>query len=382
MEFTLTDEEQALADLCREFAEGEIAPHAARWWAEERCPTEVLRHMGELGLMGLLVPERFGGIDVSTVGFVAAMEQIGRADQSVASAWQAHLTIGTLPLLSFGNDAQRERWLRPLAEGKALAAFGLTEPEAGSDASSIQTTAIREGGEWVINGRKMFISNAGTDMSFGVTLLAKVGEDDGGRPRFASFVVERDTPGYSWGEKLRGIGWRALDTRELLFDDVRVTDDHLLGDPNRGLPQFLSVLEVGRISIAALSLSLAQAVLEMALDYAKQRVQFGSPIAKFQAIQFKLADMATEIEATRWLTYRAAALRDAGQPFRKEAAMAKMKASRMATWAVSEAVQIHGGYGYMMETPVARFYCDAKVLEIGEGSNEIQHLVIARELGC
>jgi short-chain 2-methylacyl-CoA dehydrogenase len=382
MEFTLTDEEQALADLCREFAEGEIAPNAARWWAEERCPTEVLRHMGELGLMGLLVPERFGGIDVSTVGFVAAMEQIGRADQSVASAWQAHLTIGTLPLLSFGNDAQRERWLRPLAEGKALAAFGLTEPEAGSDASSIQTRAIREGGEWVINGRKMFISNAGTDMSFGVTLLAKVGEDDRGRPRFASFVVERDTPGYSWGEKLRGIGWRALDTRELLFDDVRVTDDHLLGDPNRGLPQFLSVLEVGRISIAALSLSLAQAVLEMALDYAKQRVQFGSPIAKFQAIQFKLADMATEIEATRWLTYRAAALRDAGQPFRKEAAMAKMKASRMATWAVSEAVQIHGGYGYMMETPVARFYCDAKVLEIGEGSNEIQHLVIARELGC
>jgi short-chain 2-methylacyl-CoA dehydrogenase len=382
MDFTLTDEEQALADLCREFAEGEIAPNAARWWAEERCPTEVLRHMGELGLMGLLVPERFGGIDVSTVGFVAAMEQIGRADQSVASAWQAHLTIGTLPLLSFGNDAQRERWLRPLAEGKALAAFGLTEPEAGSDASSIQTRAIREGGEWVINGRKMFISNAGTDMSFGVTLLAKVGEDDGGRPRFASFVVERDTPGYSWGEKLRGIGWRALDTRELLFDDVRVTDDHLLGDPNRGLPQFLSVLEVGRISIAALSLSLAQAVLEMALDYAKQRVQFGSPIAKFQAIQFKLADMATEIEATRWLTYRAAALRDAGQPFRKEAAMAKMKASRMATWAVSEAVQIHGGYGYMMETPVARFYCDAKVLEIGEGSNEIQHLVIARELGC
>ncbi|MGH3665593.1 MAG: acyl-CoA dehydrogenase family protein [Egibacteraceae bacterium] len=382
MDFTLTPDEQALADLCREFAEGEIAPNAARWWSEERCPTEVLRHMGELGLMGLLVPEEFGGAGVSTVGFVAAMEQIGRADQSVASAWQAHLTIGSLPLLRFGDDEQRQRWLRPLAEGQALAAFGLTEPDAGSDAAGITTRAVHNGNGWVINGRKMFISNAGTDMSFGVTLLARVGADDEGRPRFASFVVERDTPGYAWGDKLRGIGWRALDTRELMFDDVHVPDDHLLGNPDRGLPQFLNVLEVGRISIAALSVSLAQAVLEMSVDYAKQRHQFGRPISKFQAIQFKLADMAADVEAARWLTFRAAALRDAGKPFKKEAAMAKMKASRLATWAVSEAVQIHGGYGYMMETPVARFYCDAKILEIGEGSNEIQHLVIARELGC
>lgn len=382
MDLEFSSDEAALVDLCRQFAEGEIAPHAARWSEEETCPTDVLRQMGELGLMGLLVPEEFGGAGASTVGFVAAMEQVGRADQSLASAWQAHLTIGSLPLLNFGDDEQRARWLSPIAEGKVLAAFGLTEPEAGSDAAGIRTRAERDGDGWIINGRKMFISNAGTDMSFGVTLLARVGTDDHDRPRFASFVVERDTPGYAWGEKLRGIGWRALDTRELTFDDVRIPEDHLLGDPDRGLPQFLEVLEVGRISIAALSVSLAQAVLEMSLDYAKQRTQFGRSLSKFQAIQFKLADMAAEIEAARWLTYRAAYLRDAGKPFKKEAAMAKMVASRLANDAVSEAVQIHGGYGYMMEYPVARFYCDAKILEIGEGSNEIQHIVIARELGC
>jgi short/branched chain acyl-CoA dehydrogenase len=381
VDFTLAPEEQALADLCRDFADGEIRPHAARWSQEERCPVEVLRHMGELGLMGLLVPEEYGGAGVSTVAFVAAMQEIGRADQSLASAWQAHMTIGSLPLLHFGDEEQKQRWLRPLAEGKALGSFGLTEPGAGSDAGGITTRAVRHDDGWRINGRKMFISNAGTDLSFGVTLLARVGEEDG-RSRYASFVVERDTPGYSWGKKLRGIGWRALDTRELVFDDVQVPDDHLVGDPDRGLHQFLSVLEVGRISIAALSVSLAQAVLEMSLAYSKEREQFGRPIGQFQAIQFKLADMAAETEAARWLTFRAAALRDAGKPFRREAAMAKMKASRVAVWAASEAVQIHGGYGYMMEHPVARFFSDSKILEIGEGSNEIQHLVIARELAA
>ena len=263
-----------------------------------------------------------------------------------------------------------------MAEGGALGAFGLTEPEAGSDARGIRTRAERRDGGWLINGRKAFISNAGTDMSFGVTLLARTG--DGDSSRYASFVVENGTPGYTMGPKLRGIGWRGLDTRELFFDDVWVPHDHLVGDPDMGLTQFLRTLEVGRISIAALSLSLTQAVLDFATDYARQRVQFGQPISKFQAVQFKLADIATELEAARWLTYRAAALRDADQPFFKEAAMAKLKASRLATWAASEAVQIHGGLGYMLDTPVARFYCDAKVLEIGEGTNEIQHLVIAR----
>jgi len=376
MDLSLTEAERELVDLCREFAQKEIAVRAPAAWEEARCPTDLLREMGALGLLGMLIPERWGGIGMSTVGFVAAMEQIGLADQSVAAAWQAHVTIGSLPLLLFGNDDQRERWLRPLAEGRALGAFGLTEPDAGSDARGIKTRATPQDDGWLINGRKTFISNAGTDMSLAVTLLARTGEG------FGSFVVEKDTPGFTMGPKMRGIGWRGLDTRELYFDDVWVPDEQLVGDPDLGLGQFLRTLEVGRISIAALSLSLTQAVLTMATDYAKQRVQFGQPISKFQAIQFKLADMATELEAARWLTYRAASLRDAGQPFLKEASMAKLKASRVAVWAASEAVQIHGGLGYMLESPVARFYCDAKVLEIGEGTNEIQHTVIARCLGC
>jgi short/branched chain acyl-CoA dehydrogenase len=384
MDFSLSEAERDLAGLCRDFAQKEIATRAPQAWEDAVCPTDLLREMGALGLLGVLVPEQWGGIGMSTVGFVAAMEQIGLADQSVAAAWQAHVTIGSLPLLLFGSDEQRERWLRPLAEGRVLGAFGLTEPDAGSDARGIQTRAVRHEGGWLINGRKTFISNAGTDMSFGVTLLARTETDDGpdGRQTYASFVVEKDTPGFTMGPKMRGIGWKGLDTRELWFDDVWVADEHLVGDPAMGLSQFLQTLEVGRISIAALSLSLTQAVLDLALVYAGQRKQFGQPIAKVQATQFKLADIATELEAARWLTYRAASLRDRGEPFLKEAAMAKLKASRLATWAASEAVQIHGGLGYMLESPVARFYCDAKVLEIGEGTNEIQHLVIARALGC
>jgi short-chain 2-methylacyl-CoA dehydrogenase len=382
MDFALTEPERDLAELCRDFARNEIARRAPQAWDEARCPTDLLREMGALGLLGMLIPEEWGGIGMTTVGFVAAMEQIGLADQSVAAAWQAHVTIGSLPLLLFGNDEQRDRWLRPLAEGRVLGAFGLTEPDAGSDARGIRTKAERRDGGWLINGHKSFISNAGTDMSFGVTLLARTDAPDGGSQRFASFVVEKDTPGFTMGSKMRGIGWRGLDTRELYFDDVWVPDDQLVGDPDLGLGQFLSALEVGRISIAALSLSLTQAVLDLAVDYARQRIQFGRPISKFQAVQFKLADMATELEAARWLTYRAAYLRDNGQPFLKEASMAKLKASRLAASAASEAVQIHGGLGYMLETPVARFYCDSKVLEIGEGTNEIQHVVIARALGC
>lgn len=382
MDLELNEDEKAVAELAREFADREIRPNASRYWHDERCPTELLRKLGALGLMGLLIPEEFGGSPMTTVGFVAVMEELGFADQSLASACQAHSTIGSLPILAFGNDAQRHRWLRPLAEGTALGAFGLTEPEAGSDASSVATTARRQRGGWVINGRKMFISNAGTDMSFGVTVLARTDDDAERGPLFGNFVVERDTPGYTWGPKLRSIGWRALDTRELILDDVWVSDENLLGDPTQGLAQFLSVLEVGRISIAALSNSLTKAVLDLSLRYAKDRKQFGRPISSYQAIQFKLARMAADLEASRWLTYRAAALRDAGKPFRKEAAMAKLVASRTAVLSASDGVQIHGGYGYMLESDIARFYCDAKVLEIGEGTNEIQHLVIARELGC
>jgi short-chain 2-methylacyl-CoA dehydrogenase len=376
VDFSLTTAERDLAELARDFAQKEIAARAPIAWEEARCPTDLLREMGELGLLGMLIPEQWGGIGMSTVGFVAAMEQIGLADQSVAAAVQAHVTIGSLPLYMFGDDGQRERWLRPLAEGRALGAFGLTEPGAGSDTRGIRTRAERHEGGWRINGHKTFISNAGTDMSFGVTVLARTGE------KFGSFVVEKETPGFTMGPKMPGIGWRGLDTRELFFDDVVVPENHLVGNPDLGLSQFLATLEVGRISIAALSLSLTQAVLDLATEHAKNRVQFGQPISKFQAVQFKLADIATELEAARWLTYRAASLRDEGRPFLKEASMAKLKASRLAAWAASEAVQIHGGTGYMLDSAVARFYCDAKVLEIGEGTNEIQHLVIARALGC
>jgi len=302
VDFSLTASERDLVDLCRDFAQKEIAPRAPIAWEEARCPTDLLREMGALGLLGMLVPEEWGGIGMSTVGFVAAMEQLGLADQSVAAAWQAHVTIGSLPLLLFGDDGQRDRWLRPLAEGRALGAFGLTEPDAGSDARGIRTKAERRDGGWLINGRKTFISNAGTDMSFGVTLLARTETAEGERPTYASFGAEKDTPGFTMGTKMRGIGWRGLDTRELYFDDVWVPDENLVGDPNLGLSQFLATLEVGRISIAALSLSLTQAVLDLATEHAQQRVQFGQPISKFQAVQFKLADIATELEAARWLT--------------------------------------------------------------------------------
>src|SRR5947208_5904546 len=242
MDFSLTEAERDLVELCRDFSQQEIKRRAPQAWEEARCPTDLLREMGELGLLGMLVPEEWGGIGMSTVGFVAAMEQIGLADQSVAAAWQAHVTIGSLPLLLFGNDAQRERWLRPLADGTALGAFGLTEPGAGSDARGISTRAKRIDGGWAINGQKTFISNAGTDMSFGVTLLARVDDGPDGKARFAVFVVEKGTPGFTMGPKMRGIGWKGLDTRELFFDDVRVPDEHLVGDPEMGINQFLSPL--------------------------------------------------------------------------------------------------------------------------------------------
>ena len=381
MDFSLTEPERDLVGLCRDFAQKEIATRAPLAWDEARCPTDLLREMGGLGLLGMLIPEEWGGIGMSTVGFVAAMEQIGLADQSVAAAWQAHVTIGSLPLYLFGNDAQRERWLRPLAEGRGARRVRADRARRRFRRARDPHRAERRDGGWLINGRKTFISNAGTDMSFGVTLLARTESAEGERRSSRASSSRRTPPGFTMGPKMRGIGWRGLDTRELYFDDVWVPDDHLVGDPDLGLSQFLRTLEVGRISIAALSLSLTQAVLDLATDYARQRVQFGQPISKFQAIQFKLADIATELEAARWLTYRAAYLRDTGQPFLKEASMAKLKASRLAVSAASEAVQIHGGLGYMLESPVARFYCDAKVLEIGEGTNEIQHLVIARAAG-
>src|SRR4051794_12207307 len=379
----LTDEDRALRDLARDFAHGEVAPNAARWYEEERCPVELFARMGELDLMGLLAPEEQGGTDVSTVALVAALFEVAKIDQSIAAAWQAHLTIGSMPLIAFGTEAQKERWLRPLATGEKLGSFGLTEPGAGSDASGIRTTAAPQGDGWLLNGSKVFISNAATEMSLGPVVLARVpGEAANGRAGYASLLVPRGTPGFSHGPKLRGIGWLSLDSRKLTFEDVALDGDHLIGRPGRGLSQFLSVLDVGRITVATLGIALAEAVLEMALEYARERKQFGQPISKFQGIQFKLADIAAQLEAVKLLVVRAAQLRDAGEPFGREGAIAKLLSSELAMRAASEAVQIHGGYGYMQEYPVSRFFRDAKVLEIGEGTNEIQRIVIARHLGC
>jgi alkylation response protein AidB-like acyl-CoA dehydrogenase len=375
--FELNEEQQALKSLCHEFAQEAIAPHAEEWNRQHRFPSEVFRQMADLDLCGPLVPEEYGGSDVGMVAYVAAMEELGQGDQSLAAGWNAHCTIGTLPILVHGTEEQKRRWVVPLATGESIGAFALTEPVGGSDVRNMETRVTYDDGEVVLNGRKTFISNAGTDISYGVVTLGKDPEGN-----FVGVIVPRGTPGYSMGQPYSKIGWHALDTREQVFDDVRLPRDHVLGDGKSGLRAFLESLDAGRISVAALALSLAEAALSEALSYAKQRVAFGQPISKHQAIQFKLARMATMVESARLLTYQAAWLYDGRRPYKKQAAMAKFHASEAATYCVNEAVAIHGGYGYILDSKVARLYLDSKVLEIGEGTNEIQQLVIARHLGC
>jgi short-chain 2-methylacyl-CoA dehydrogenase len=377
LDFELVEAHQHLRSVCREFAQEVIAPRAEAWNREHRFPSEVFRQLAELDLCGPLVPEEYGGSGLGMVGYVVAMEELGQGDQSLAAAWNAHCTIGTLPILNFGTEEQKRRWLVPLARGERIGAFALTEPGGGSDLKRMETRVRYEDGEVVLNGRKTFISNAGTDISYGVVTL---GTDPEGN--FVSVIVPRGTRGYSQGEPYLKVGWHALDTREQIFDDVRLPWDHVLGEGKSGLRAFLASLDAGRISVAALALSLAQASLTEALNYAKQRVAFGQPISKFQAIQFKLARMAAQTESTRLMTLKAAWLYDLGRPYTKEAALAKWMASEAATFCVNEAVVIHGGYGYILDSKVARLYLDSKVLEIGEGTNEIQQLVIARHLGC
>jgi alkylation response protein AidB-like acyl-CoA dehydrogenase len=380
MDFTHSDENLALQKMCRDFALREIAPFAADWSARAEFPAPVFRKMGGLGLMGMLVDEEYGGSAAGMVSYVTMMEEIGNADQSVAAGLNAHSTIASLPLAKFGTDEQKRRWLTPLATGQKIGAFALTEASAGSDAKGIRTTATRVDGGWVINGTKMFISNAGTEMSLGATVLVVTGVNADGGKRFATFFVPEGTEGYSKGHKLKKLGWHALDSRELVFNDCFVPDDHLIGEEGNGLRQFLDVLDAGRISVAALSLSLARAALEMALQHSSEREQFGKPLRAFQAIGHKLADMATEVEAARWLVYRAAWLSDEGQPYSQAAAMAKLYASEVANRAANQSLQIHGGYGYILESRISRFYADAKILEIGEGTSEVQRNVIARAL--
>ncbi|WP_063038696.1 acyl-CoA dehydrogenase family protein [Nocardia pseudovaccinii] len=378
MDLDLPAEAIELQKLCRDFAEREIEPHAESWSEQERFPSEVFLKMGELDLTGLLVAPEYGGTDAGFVSYVAAMEMIGAADQSLAACWNAHSTIASLPLATFGTAEQKAKWLTPLANGTHIGAFGLTEPTAGSDAAGIRTTAKRDGDGWLINGTKMFITNAGTEISLGVTILAVTGTDDDGTRRYGTFFVPTGTPGYTVGHPMKKLGWHAMDSRELIFDDCWIPGENLIGDEGNGLRQFLDVLDGGRISVAALALSLAQEALDLAASHASQREQFGKTLSAFQAVQHKLADMATEVEAARALVYRAAWLADQGRPFGQAAAMAKVYASEVANRAASASVQIHGGYGYMRESKISRFYADAKILEIGEGTNEIQRNVIAR----
>jgi short-chain 2-methylacyl-CoA dehydrogenase len=376
MDFDLTQEQQLVRDTVREFAREKVAPVAEELDRESRFPYELVAELGELGLMGLPVPEEFGGAGGDTVSYALAIEELTRIDSSVAITVAAHTSLGTMPILLFGNEEQKRAWLPDLASGRKLAAFGLTEPGAGSDAGNARTTAELRGGEWVVNGSKMFITNAGTDITWGVTLTARTGEDE-----ISNVVVENGTPGYEISAPLRKLGWKASDTRELSFRDCRVPEGNLLGPRGEGFKQFLEILDGGRISVAAMGVGLAQGAYDLAYAYAKEREQFGKPISSFQAVQFRLADMATEIEAGRALVLKAAWLKDAGRPFAREAAMAKLWTGELSNRAANWALQIHGGYGFMDEYAISRLYRDQKILEIGEGTNEVQRMVIAKLLG-
>jgi short/branched chain acyl-CoA dehydrogenase len=377
MDFTFGEEHRAIRTLVREFAEEVVAPAAEELDRTERFPYEIVRQLAELGLMGIPFPERYGGAGADTLAYALAVEELTRIDSSVAITLCAHTSLGTQPIYLFGSEAQKDEWLPPLCSGERLGAFGLTEPEAGSDAGNTRTRARLEDGEWVIDGAKQFITNAGTDISGVVSITALTGDGE-----ISNLLVPNGTPGYEIGEPYRKLGWHASDTRPLAFAGCRVPQANLLGRRGEGLKQFLRVLDIGRIGVAAMGVGLAQGAFDLALAYAKERHAFGQPISRFQAIQAKLADMSTEIEATRLLVYKAAREKDAGADFTLTAAQAKLKSGRLAVRCAEEAVQIHGGYGYIEEYPVARFYRDAKILTIGEGTDEIQQLVIARALGA
>ena len=381
MVFDLPEEHEALRATVREFAEREVAPAAAELDRTKAFPYEIVRKLGELGWMGIPFPEQWGGAGADTLAYAVAVEELARVDSSVAITLCAHTSLGTQPIYLFGTEEQKREWLPRLTSGERLAAFGLTEAEAGSDAANTRTRAVLDGGEWVIDGAKQFITNAGTEISGLVTITAVTGERDG-RREISNLLVPNGVAGFEAGEPYRKMGWNASDTRPLSFSGCRVPESNLLGVRGAGLKQFFKVLDIGRIGVAAMGVGLAQGAFDESLRYAKQRNAFGKPISSFQAIQIKLADMSTEIEAARLLTYKAALLKDGDRPFALAAAQAKLKAGLVALKTVDEAVQIHGGYGYIEEYPVCRFYRDAKILTIGEGTDEIQRLVIARALGA
>jgi len=382
MTIELTDEQEALRAVVRDFARSEIAPHAERWDRDHVFPVEVVRAMGDLGLFGIPFPAEYGGGDAGLVSLCVAIEELARVDQSMAITLEAGVGLGANPIYRFGTEDQRQRWLPDLVAGRALGGFGLTEPDAGSDAGGTRTRAEldRSADAWVINGEKAFITNSGSELTSIVTVTALTGPP-GGPPEISTIVVPAGTAGFHVAPPYRKMGWHASDTHALSFSDCRVPADHLLGEQGRGFANFLTILDDGRVAIAALAVGVIEACLEACVIYANERNAFGRPIGSNQAVAFKCADLAVMAAAARALTYGAAARRDAGRPFKREAAMAKLYATESAVTATREATQIFGGYGFIDETPVARFYRDAKILEIGEGTSEIQRLVISRELG-
>lgn len=382
MNFDLTDEQRLIRDTVRDFARNEVAPVAEELDRTKSFPYKIVEKMAGLGLMSIPFSEEYGGGGGDILSYAMAVEELARIDSSVGITLAAHTSLGTSPIYNWGTEEQKQQWLPDLCAGRRLAAFGLTEPEAGSDAGNTKTRAKLENGEWVINGAKQFITNAGTDITGCVTITAVTGEDDRGRPEISNIIVPNGTDGYVIGEPYRKMGWNASDTRPLTFEDVRVPEGNLLGPRGEGFKQFLQILDGGRISVAAMGVGLAQGALDEALKYAKERQAFGKSISKFQAIQAKIADISSQVEAARLLTYRAAIEKDTGRDFSLTAAQAKLITGRLAVRAAEEAVQIHGGYGYIEEYPVCRFYRDAKILTIGEGTDEVQQMVIARALGC
>jgi butyryl-CoA dehydrogenase len=384
--FELSPEHQTFRKSVREFALAEIAPHAARWDREHHFPSDVVQKMGDLGLMGLTAPEEYGGMgeDGDFTSLCVAIEEVGRVDQSLGITLEAAVGLGINPILTFGTDEQKQRWLPDLVAGRRLAGFGLTEPGAGSDAGATRTRAELVGGEWVVNGAKQFITNSGSDITSLVTVTARTGTREDGKAEVSAIIVPSGTPGFTAEPAYDKLGWHASDTHPLTFEDARVPESNLLGQRGRGFAQFLATLDDGRVAIAALAVGCIQACLDMAAEYAGTRTTFDVPIGAKQGVAFQIADLEVMLEASRMLTYRAAALKDAGRPMaelKQAAAIAKLYATESAVTATRIATQVFGGYGFMEEYPVTRFYRDAKVLEIGEGTSEVQRMLIARGRG-
>ena len=377
----LSEDQKALRATIREFAEAEIAPRAADWDRTATFPASTVRKLGELGVMGLPFPEQYGGLGAGTLSFAVALEELARVDSSVAITVAASVSLGGMPVLNFGSEEQKQRWLPPLARGETIGAFASTEPGMGSDVQGLETTARSEDGGWVINGTKAYITNAGTELSSFVTTTAITGERSPGKKEVGTFVVPVDAPGFAPQRPYEKMGWHASDTRELAYQDCRVPADAMLGERGAGARIFLSTLDGGRIGVGAMGVGLAQGCLDHSVRWANQRCAFGQPIARYQAVSFELADLKTRIDAARALVYRAAALKDAGRPYTEAAAQAKLMGSELAVHAADVAMQVHGGYGFMEESAIPRFYRDAKILTIGEGTSEILKLVIARQMG-